>query len=41
MNEGFLGILRLAAVAIQNLGFAVVVGALLGSRWLARGDAAW
>ncbi|WP_126282272.1 CopD family protein [Burkholderia stagnalis] len=41
MNEGFLGILRLAAVAIQNLGFAVVVGALFGSRWLARGDAAW
>lgn len=26
MNEGFLGILRLVSVAIQNVGFAVVVG---------------
>lgn len=41
MNEGFLGILRLVTVAIQNVGFAVVVGALLSSRWLARGESAW
>ncbi|EDT39939.1 CopD family protein [Burkholderia ambifaria] len=41
MNEGFVGMLRLAAVAIQNAGFAVVVGTLLGSRWLARGASAW
>ena len=38
MNDGFLGILRLIAVAIQNVGFAVIVGALLSSQWLARGD---
>ncbi|WP_175656851.1 copper resistance D family protein [Burkholderia ambifaria] len=41
MNEGFVGMLRLVAVAIQNAGFAVVVGTLLGSRWLARGESAW
>ncbi|HDR8858973.1 TPA: CopD family protein [Burkholderia territorii] len=41
MNEGFVGLLRLVAVAIQNTGFAVVVGALLGSHWLARGESAW
>ncbi|WP_175873100.1 CopD family protein [Burkholderia sp. BCC0397] len=41
MNDGFLGILRLIAVAIQNVGFAVIVGALLSSRWLARGDSTW
>ncbi|MGU7838066.1 copper resistance D family protein [Burkholderia sp. AW33-5] len=41
MNEGFVGLLRLVSVAIQNTGFAVVVGALLGSHWLARGESAW
>ncbi|KVL44742.1 copper resistance protein CopD [Burkholderia cepacia] len=41
MNDGFVGLLRLVSVAIQNAGFAVVVGALLGSRWLARGASAW
>lgn len=41
MNDGVVGLLRLGAVAIQNAGFAVVVGALLGRRWLARGASAW
>lgn len=41
MNDGFLGILRLVAVAIQNVGFAVVVGTLLSSQWLARGASTW
>src|SRR5438132_1020231 len=36
MNDGLLGILRLAFVALQNLSFAVVVGVLLGDRWLWR-----
>ncbi|WP_175997681.1 copper resistance D family protein [Burkholderia stabilis] len=41
MNDGFVGLLRLASVVIQNAGFAVVVGALLGNHWLARGESAW
>ena len=41
MNEGFVGLLRLVSVAIQNAGFAMIVGALLGSHWLARGASAW
>ncbi|AZQ54838.1 copper resistance D family protein [Burkholderia cenocepacia] len=41
MNDGIVGLLRLVAVAIQNAGFAVVVGALLGRHWLARGASAW
>ncbi|MGU7773835.1 copper resistance D family protein [Burkholderia sp. MR1-5-21] len=41
MNDGLLGILRLAFVALQNLGFAVVVGVLLGDRWLARRHSPW
>ncbi|WP_175942465.1 copper resistance D family protein [Burkholderia pyrrocinia] len=41
MNEGFVGVLRLVSVAIQNAGFAVIVGALLGSHWLARGASTW
>ncbi|WP_176042983.1 CopD family protein, partial [Burkholderia stabilis] len=41
MNDGFLGMLRLASVAIQNVGFAIVVGALLSSQWLARGESTW
>ncbi|PRH40566.1 copper resistance protein CopD [Burkholderia vietnamiensis] len=41
MNDGFLGILRLVSVAIQNVGFAAIVGALLSSQWLARGESTW
>jgi copper resistance protein D len=41
MNDGLLGILRLAFVALQNLGFAVVVGVLLSDRWLARRPSPW
>lgn len=41
MNDGFLGILRLVAVAVQNAGFAVVIGVLLCRRWLARGESDW
>ncbi|MCA8037622.1 CopD family protein [Burkholderia arboris] len=41
MNDGIVGLLRLVSVAIQNAGFAVVVGALLGRHWLARGASAW
>jgi putative copper resistance protein D len=41
MNEGFLGVLRLISVAIQNVGFAIIVGALLSSQWLARGASTW
>lgn len=41
MNDGFLGVVRLISVAIQNIGFAVTVGALLSRRWLARGESVW
>lgn len=41
MNEGVLGIVRLVCIAIQNAGFAVVVGALLSRQWLARGESVW
>ncbi len=41
MNEGFLGVVRLIWVAIQNIGFAVIVGALLSRQWLACGESAW
>jgi putative copper resistance protein D len=41
MNDGSLGILRLIGVAIQNVGFAVIVGTLLSSQWLARGRSTW
>jgi len=41
MNDGLLGILRLAFVALQNLGFAVTVGVLLSDRWLARRASPW
>ncbi|MFM0556875.1 CopD family protein [Paraburkholderia sediminicola] len=41
MNDGFLGTLRLAFVALQNLGFAVAVGVLLSDRWLARKISPW
>ncbi len=41
MNDGFLGVLRLASVALHNLGFAVLVGALLSERWLTRSPSPW
>jgi copper resistance protein D len=41
MDDGFLGGLRLAFVALQNLSFAIVVGALLSDGWLARRRSAW
>lgn len=41
MNDGFLGILRLALTALQNLGFAGLVGILLSERWLARSPSPW
>ncbi|ORC49049.1 copper resistance protein CopD [Burkholderia sp. A27] len=41
MNDGLLGVLRLAFVALQNLGFAVVVGVMLSDRWLARSTSTW
>ncbi|AHI67346.1 copper resistance D family protein [Burkholderia thailandensis] len=41
MNDGFLGMLRLAGVTLQSVGFAVVVGALLGDQWLARAASPW
>jgi putative copper resistance protein D len=41
MNDGFLGVLRLALVAIQNISFAVLVGALLSDRWLSRSTSRW
>ena len=41
MNDGLLGILRLAFVALQNLSFAVAVGVLLSDRWLARRTSSW
>jgi putative copper resistance protein D len=41
MNEGFLGVLRLAFVALQNISFAIVVGALLSDTWLSRRTSRW
>ncbi|EHP43257.1 copper resistance D domain-containing protein [Cupriavidus basilensis OR16] len=41
MNDGFLGVARLALTALQNLGFAVLVGTLLSDRWLARSPSPW
>ncbi|MDF3885097.1 copper resistance D family protein [Cupriavidus basilensis] len=41
MNDGFLGILRLALTALQNLSFALLVGTLLSERWLARSPSPW
>ncbi|GAB7547731.1 copper resistance D family protein [Cupriavidus sp. 8B] len=41
MNDGFLGILRLALTALQNLSFAVLVGTLLSDHWLARSPSPW
>jgi putative copper resistance protein D len=41
MNDGFLGISRLVFTALQNIGFAALVGILLSDRWLARYPSAW
>jgi copper resistance protein D len=41
MNDGLLGIARLALTAVQNLSFAVLVGILLSDRWLARAPSVW
>ncbi|MDW3686534.1 CopD family protein [Cupriavidus sp. CV2] len=41
MNDGFLGILRLALTALQNLSFAVLLGTLLSDHWLARSPSPW
>ncbi|MFL9889375.1 CopD family protein [Paraburkholderia sp. RL17-383-BIF-A] len=41
MNDGLLGVSRLAFVALQNLGFAIVVGVLISDRWLARQTSSW
>jgi putative copper resistance protein D len=41
MNDGFLGVLRLAFVALQNFSFAIVVGALLSDTWLSRRTSRW
>ncbi|SIT51168.1 putative copper export protein [Paraburkholderia piptadeniae] len=41
MNDGFLGTLRLAFVALQNVSFAIVVGALLIDGWFAREESPW
>ncbi len=39
MNDGFLGMVRLAGVALQSVCFAIAVGVLLGDQWLARAAA--
>ncbi|AJG24642.1 copper resistance D family protein [Cupriavidus basilensis] len=41
MNDGLLGISRLALTALQNLSFALLVGTLLSERWLARSPSPW
>ncbi|MFM0476998.1 CopD family protein [Paraburkholderia strydomiana] len=41
MNDGFLGILRLASVALQNISFAILIGVLLSDRWLSRSTSRW
>ena len=41
MNEGALNIARFGLTALQNLGFAVLVGALLSDSWLKRKPSAW
>ncbi|WP_233810099.1 copper resistance D family protein [Paraburkholderia sp. HP33-1] len=41
MNDGFLGISRLAFVALQNISFAVLVGTLLSDTWLSRSTSRW
>ncbi|MDR5794224.1 CopD family protein [Caballeronia sp. LZ008] len=41
MNDGFLGVLRLTLVALQNISFAALVGALICDRWLVRRTSHW
>ncbi|MEM5338003.1 copper resistance D family protein [Paraburkholderia azotifigens] len=41
MNDGSLGVLRLAFVALQNISFTVLVGALLCDTWLSRRTSRW
>ncbi|BCF95922.1 copper-resistance membrane protein [Paraburkholderia sp. PGU19] len=41
MNDGFLGVLRLALVALQNISFTVLVGALLSDTWMSRSTSRW
>ncbi|MBW0448904.1 CopD family protein [bacterium M00.F.Ca.ET.228.01.1.1] len=41
MNDGLLSVLRLAFVALQNISFTAVVGALLCDAWLARSTSRW
>ncbi|ACC71215.1 CopD family protein [Paraburkholderia phymatum] len=41
MNDGFLGVSRLAWVALQNISFTVLVGALLSDTWLSRSASRW
>ncbi|MFM0033961.1 copper resistance D family protein [Paraburkholderia strydomiana] len=41
MNEGFLGVIRLTSVALQNVSFAVLVGAMLSDMWLSRRPSRW
>ncbi|CAJ0700300.1 copper resistance D family protein [Ralstonia holmesii] len=41
MNEGALNIARFGLTALQNLGFAVLVGTLLSDSWLKRKPSAW
>ncbi|CAJ4520831.1 CopD family protein [Burkholderia pseudomallei] len=41
MNDGFLGMVRLAGVALQSVCFAIAVGVLLGDQWLARAASPW
>lgn len=41
MNEDLLSVVRFGLTALQNLGFAVLVGALLSDGWLKRKPSAW
>ncbi|MEZ2307418.1 copper resistance D family protein [Paraburkholderia sp. RCC_158] len=41
MNEGFLGVVRLISVALQNVSFAVLIGAMLSDMWLSRRASRW
>lgn len=41
MNEGALNVARFGLTALQNLGFAALVGTLLSDSWLQRKPSAW
>ena len=41
MDEGVINVARVGLTALQNLGFAVLVGALLSDAWLKRGPSQW